>query len=140
MIKYMKNVRNVKEYNQLYNLVGWGEYTDKIVAEALKHNIYSISAYDEEKIIGYGRIIGDKTIFLYIQDVMVLPEYQNQKIGTNIMNRLLEKITELRKTNPSLRVYLGASLNKEGFYERFGFKKREDVGLGSGMILNSNMI
>ena len=66
---------------------------------------------------------------------MVVPEYQSKKIGTIIMNNLLDKINEIRKENPSLRVYLGASKGKEGFYEKFGFVKRVEAGLGSGMIL-----
>lgn len=68
---------------------------------------------------------------------MVLPEYQSKKIGTMIMNRLLEKINELKKENPNLRVYLGASKNKEKFYEKFGFVKRIDANLGYGMILKN---
>ena len=72
---------------------------------------------------------------MYIHDVMVLPEYQSKKIGTMIMNKLLEKVNEIKNKNPDLRVYLGASKNREGFYEKFGFIKREDAGLGAGMIL-----
>lgn len=52
------------------------------------------------------------------------------------MNKLLEKINEIKKENPDLRVYIGASKNREKFYERFGFVRRIDVDLGYGMILN----
>lgn len=52
-----------------------------------------------------------------------------------IMNKLLEKINELRKENPNIRVYLGATKGKERFYEKFGFVKRLDADLGYGMIL-----
>lgn len=48
----------------------------------------------------------------------------------------LKEIQELKKENPDLRIYLGASKGKEGFYERFGFIKRIDANLGYGMILN----
>ena len=40
--------------------------------------------------------------------------------------------------NSDLRVYLGASKNKEKFYEKFGFIKRIDADLGYGMILTDN--
>lgn len=40
--------------------------------------------------------------------------------------------------NSDLRVYLGASKNKEKFYEKFGFVKRIDADLGYGMILTDN--
>ena len=51
------------------------------------------------------------------------------------MNKLLEKVNQIEKENPDLRVYLGASKNREKFYERFGFVKRIDADLGYGMIL-----
>ena len=35
-------------------------------------------------------------MFLYIQDVMVLPDYQGQKLGTQIMERLLANVQELK--------------------------------------------
>ena len=56
-----------------------------------EHTLYLLCVCDENKLICYGRIIGDKTIFLYIQDIMVSPAYQGKKIGTGIMNKLIEK-------------------------------------------------
>ena len=134
MISIKENVKNTEEFNMLYDAIGWGAYDGKIVQKALDNTFYSVSVYDDEKIVGYGRIIGDSICFLYIQDIMVKPEYQGNKIGTMIMNRLLEKINEIKKENPDLRVYLGASKNKEEFYEKFGFVKRIDADLGYGMI------
>lgn len=129
-----ENNKNVKEFNFLYDAVGWGHYKENIAKRSLDNTFYSITVYDDEKVIGYGRIIGDTICFLYIQDIMVVPEYQSNKIGTMIMNKLLEKINDIKRDNPSLRVYLGASKNKEGFYEKFGFIKRTDANLGHGMI------
>ena len=136
MINIKENIKNVEEFNLLYDDVGWGAYDDNITQKALDNTFYSVSAYDDNKIVGYGRIIGDTICFLYIQDIMVKPEYQGNKIGTMIMNKLLEKINEIKQENPDLRVYLGASKNREEFYEKFGFIKRIDANLGYGMILN----
>lgn len=137
MITYVENVKNTQEYNSLYEKVGWGKRNELSIKEALDNTVYSISAYDYGKIVGFGRIIGDKAIFLYIQDVMVDPEYQGKKIGTEIMYRLLDKIEEYKKDNKGLRVYLGASLDKESFYKKFGFKTRKEAGLGEGMVLQN---
>lgn len=134
-ITIKENNKNVQEFNLLYNLVGWGAYNESISKKALDNTFYSVSVYDEDKIIGYGRLIGDTICFMYIHDVMVIPEYQSKQIGTMIMNKLLKKINELKIENPSLRVYLGASKNREKFYEKFGFIKRIDADLGYGMIL-----
>jgi len=135
MIIIKENINDVKEYNYLFDAVGWGHYDEKVSKKALEQTTYSVSVYEEDKIIGFGRLIGDGICFIYIHDVMVLPEYQSQKIGTKIMNKLMEKIEDIKLENPSLRVYLGASKGKEGFYRKFGFITREEADLGSGMIL-----
>ncbi len=135
MIRLDENKISVENFNYLTDKVDWGTRDNRIVEEALNNTLYSVSVYDDDKIIGYGRIIGDKTIFLYIQDIMVIPEYQGKKIGTKIMNALLTKINEYKKINPEIRTYLGASKGKEVFYEKFGFKTRSSVDLGEGMIL-----
>ena len=135
MIEIKENNKNIYEFNSLYNSVGWGAYDDEITKKALDNTFYSVSVYDDNEIIGYGRLIGDTICFLYVQDIMVKPEYQGRQIGTLIMNKLLEKVNEIKKENTDLRVYLGASKNREKFYEKFGFVKRIDVDLGYGMIL-----
>ena len=66
-------------------------YNKAISKRALDNTIYSISVYDDEMIIGYGRIIGDSICFIYIHDIMVIPEYQRKGIATMIMQNLLEK-------------------------------------------------
>ncbi len=136
-IRIKENNKNVQEFNLLYDSVGWGAYDKNISKKALDNTYYSVSIYDDDKIIGYGRLIGDAICFMYIHDIMVIPEYQNKKIGTIIMNKLLGKVDEIKKENPDLRVYLGATKGKEEFYEKFGFVKRIDANLGYGMVLKS---
>ena len=134
MIKINENVKNIDEFNYLYDAVNWGAHDDEITKKALDNTFYLVSIYDDDKIIGYGRLIGDTICFMYIQDVMVIPEYQGKKIGTMIMSKLIDKIKELKLENPDIRVYLGASKGKEEFYKKFGFITREDAKLGAGMI------
>lgn len=135
MIKYLEQTPSAEEFNYLTNSVGWGIREILIVEEALKNTLYSLCVYDDNRLIGYGRIIGDKTIFLYIQDVMVIPEYQNKHIGTGIIENLVKQIDKYKKINPNIRTYLGASKGKESFYEKFGFISRPNKDLGSGMVL-----
>ena len=135
MIRIKENNKNVEEFNKLYDSVGWGAYSKEISSKALDNTFYSISIYDDDKIIGYGRLIGDTICFIYLHDIMVLPEYQSRGIGTMIMNKLLDRIKKIKRENPNLRVYLGASKNKENFYKKFGFIERADADFGAGMIL-----
>ena len=131
----LDRIPSTKDYNKLTDKVGWGVRQEKIVETALKNSLYCVSVYFSYELIGFGRIIGDKTIFIYIQDIMVMPKYQNKGIGTQIMKKLLEKIDEFKIENPNIRTYLGASKGKEDFYKRFGFKTRKEADLGEGMIL-----
>lgn len=134
MLTIKENVNNVDEFNYLYDAVDWGSYDYEISKRALDNTYYSVSVYDDNKIIGYGRLIGDTICFMYVHDIIVIPEYQGQKIGAMIMNKLIKKIKKLKKENPDMRVYTGASKGKEGFYRKFGFIDRDEAGLGAGMI------
>lgn len=134
-INYIEKTPTPDDFNMLTESVGWGKRENNIVKEALRNTLYSLCVYDENRLIGYGRIIGDKTIFLYIQDIMVIPKYQGKQIGTEIMYKLLEQVDRYKKVNPNIRTYLGASKGKESFYEKFGFISRPNDKLGAGMIL-----
>lgn len=134
-IEFIQKKPTAEEYNLLVNSVGWGTWDENIINEALENTLFAVCAYDKDKIIGMGRIIGDKTIFLHIQSLVVHPDYQGHKVGTNIMNELLNKVEEYKKINPNLRTYLGAAKGKEEFYEKFGFVRRPNDELGAGMIL-----
>ena len=136
-MKIKENSVTVEEYNYLSDKVGWGAYNYNTSKIALNNSLYTVSIYDNDKIIGFGRLIGDGVCYFYIQDVMVVPAYQRQGIGTIIMKNIINKISEYKKINPDLRLYLGASKNKEKFYEKFGFITRKEAGLGSGMILKN---
>lgn len=134
-IKYIEKTPTAEEYNNLTESVGWGRRENKIVEEALENTLFSLCVYDDDKLIGYGRILGDKTIFLHIHSIMVHPEYQGKKIGTGIIQELLEQVEEYKKINPNIRTYLGAAKGRESFYEKFGFKVRPNDDVGAGMIL-----
>lgn len=134
-INYIEKTPTLDDFNMLTESVGWGKRENNIVKEALRNTLYSLCVYDKNRLIGYGRIIGDKTIFLYIQDIMVIPKYQGKQIGTGIMYKLLEQVDRYKKVNPNIRTYLGASKGKESFYEKFGFISRPNDKLGADMIL-----
>ena len=135
MITYKEFTPSPQQFNMLTDSVGWGTRDESVVEKALANSLFCLGAFDGDALIGFARIIGDETIFLYIQDVMVIPEYQGQKVGTGIMKKLIEKINEYKKVNNGIRTYLGASAGKEDFYKRFGFDTRAGAGLGPGMVL-----
>ena len=135
MISYIEKIPSADEFNTLTNVVGWGAADNGIAETALANSLYTVCAYDGERIVGFGRLIGDGVMFVYVQDIMVLPEYQGRRIGTGIMERITKKIHEYKQIGGDLRAYLGASAGKEDFYKRFGFVTRKEAGLGAGMVL-----
>lgn len=135
MIKFVKKLPNVSEYLCLYKSVNWGTRDEKIVQEALNNSLFGICAYDDNKIIAMSRVIGDKSIFLYVQDVVVDSKYQKKGIGKELMVQLVKELRKYKNLYPGMRIYLGASKGKEKFYEKVGFVKRSDCDLGEGMIL-----
>jgi ribosomal protein S18 acetylase RimI-like enzyme len=122
-----------EEYNQLRQLVGWGIYERAVIEQALPNSLYCVCAVFNGEIIGMARIIGDGGLAYYIQDVIIKPEYQRQRIGTALMNKIMEYIRLHASENTVIG--LMAAKGKEPFYERYGFTVRPNDKLGSGMTM-----
>lgn len=145
MYAYVEDIIDAKEFNRLCKALGIEEQDEKMVKLALENTIFSISAYDQGEIVGFGRIVGDETRVLYIQDLMVHPDYQGQNIGTTIMKMLIEEIGKYREINKNIVVSVSALFNQERFFKKFGFKTRSEVHLGETLIYkpktsNSNIM
>lgn len=131
-IQIKKHNPSPEIYNSLRNSVGWTIYRDlKAVKKSLKNTLYCVCAFDADKIIGMGRIIGDHSITYYIQDVIVLPEYQKKGIGSKIMEKLMQYVEDnaIQNTN----VGLMSAKGKENFYGKYGFEVRPNEKFGAGM-------
>ena len=131
-----ENYNNVEDYSSLYRSVGWEPISLENAKIALLNSVYSVSIYDGDEAIGFGRIIWDSIRFLYVCDIMVRPEYQGQGVGRTIMESIIRKIDEIKAIEPRVTTYLGAVSGKEGFYKKFGFKTRKEDGTGEGMVLH----
>ncbi len=55
---------------------------------ALKNSLFTVSLYDEEKLIGFGRIVGDGGITYVVSDIMVDKEYQRRGYAERIMQEI----------------------------------------------------
>jgi GNAT superfamily N-acetyltransferase len=122
-----------EEYLYLRQLVGWNLLERDVVEKALPASLYCVCAVVDRTVIGMARIIGDGGLAYYIQDVIVIPEYQRKGIGTQLMNKIMEYI----RTNAYNNSVIGlmAAKGKEPFYTRYGFTIRPDSNLGSGMTI-----
>jgi len=55
---------------------------------ALKNSLFTVSLYDEKKLIGFGRVVGDDGITYVVSDIMVDREYQRKGFAEQIMNAI----------------------------------------------------
>lgn len=138
MKKYRIECRKIliEEYQQLRKTTNWNSVEDKAVEKALGRDLFSICVFDEDKIIGMGRVIGDGAIYFYIQDIIVLPEYQGKGIGNLIMNNI-ETFINKNDYNNSF-VGLMAAKGTIGFYDNFGYLKRPENKPGMYKIIKKN--
>jgi len=118
----VKRLPTVEEYKKLRKAVGWGRKEPKAVKIGLNNSLFSICVILNNEVIGCGRIIGDGAIYFYIQDVIVLPEYQRKGIGKRIMNAIMDYFKEHVYTNSFIGLMAAEGVSK--FYEKYGFIER----------------
>lgn len=98
--KFLENNKiGIEELVELYNSVSWIAYTQnmEVMENILENSYWYMSAYYENKLIGLIRVIGDGYSIMYIQDILVNPEYQRLGIGTNLIERALKKFKNIRQ-------------------------------------------
>ena len=130
-----ENVNSIDEFKYLYDQTFPNKIDKNLLVTSFKNTLYSVSVYEKNQIVGYGRLLGDGILYIYIHNIMVLPKYQKKGIGTLIMKNLLDKISLIQKKHPNLNDYLGSFRGKENFYRKFGFITREEKNMGSVMML-----
>ncbi len=83
--------------------------------KACENSYLICTAYSMGQLVGLGRAISDTVWQSAIYDLVVLPEYQGQGIGTRIMQSLLERL-------PRGPVLMYVVPGKENFYRKLGFE------------------
>lgn len=91
------------------------------VERALNNGLFNVAAVCDGKVIGMGRLVGDGAMYWYLQEIIVLPEFQGQGIGKRIVNRLIEYVQSTSIPGTGVEVGLTAVKGKEPFYEKLGF-------------------
>ena len=92
MIKITKETSVSLDYVlHLYQAVGWTNYTNQpqMLSQALSHSLAIYLARDGEEVVGLVRLIGDGFSSVFVQDLIVLPTYQRQGIGSTLMKQAL---------------------------------------------------
>jgi len=85
-----------------------------------------LGAYDGEQLVGFGRLVSDGILHAMIYELIVLPQYQGQGIGGEILGMLVEKSREAGVRD----IQLFSARGKRDFYEKRGFRARPDDAPG----------
>lgn len=121
-VLFINQTVSVLDYQRLREGVGWSDVLPQAAERGLKNSLYSVCALHKDKIIGYGRVIGDGALYFDLVDIIVLPEYQGKGIGKAIVERLMSYIDS--NACQGTLAGLMAAKGVAGFYEKFGFRKR----------------
>ena len=113
-------IKDIESISSLYESAGWFDYTEDLgkLEEAFKNSLKIISAWHEEKLIGLIRVVGDGLTIIYIQDIVVLPEYQGNGIGRGLIYSVLD---EYKDVNQKILISEDKDSSIE-FYKNIGFK------------------
>jgi GNAT superfamily N-acetyltransferase len=131
-ITFKSNI-TLENYAKLRASVGWPAILPEQAKLGLDGSRFVLVAYDGESAVGIGRVVSDGGYVCYLADAIVLPEYQNQGIGSEIVSRLITMVKEAMKPGFQTHFALISAKGREDFYERFGFEKRPTDIFGHGM-------
>ncbi len=134
MVELRQNELIVEDYLALRSRVHWKQLSVAQAARALENSLVIITAYQQNELVGMGRIVGDGAVICYVQDLIVVPEAQGMHIGSEILCRLKEYVNALRMEHTEMMFCLMCAKGRESFYEKHGFFARPTDVLGPGMM------
>ena len=115
-----QEIVKLEDVLHLYQAVGWTNYTHQpqMLEQALSHSLAIYVALDGDAVVGLIRLVGDGFSSVFVQDLIVLPSYQRQGIGSSLMKEALEDFKEV------YQVQLATEQTEKnvGFYRSMGFE------------------
>ena len=117
---------HLEEIINLYQSVGWTNYLERIsvLEEAYANSLCVIGAYDNEKLVGIIRAVGDGRTIVFVQDIIVLPEYQRKGIGTKLLKAVMDKYHDVYQ----MELLTDNTVKTKAFYRSVGFTASDDIG------------
>ena len=124
-------IREYKDYNkveimQLYDAVGWTAYTENAATleQGFRNSLLILAAYENDKMLGIIRVVGDGSTIVFIQDILVFPENRRQGIGTALLKAVLERYSDVRQ----IELTTDNTPETIAFYKSLGFSEFSEIG------------
>lgn len=134
MLEIKENMLDTDTYLKLREQVGWVRLSDAQASAALSNALYTLCAYLDGEPVGMGRIVGDRAVVSYVQDLVVIPKAQGRNIGGLILEKLRAYVESITEPGTRMMLCLMCAKGREKFYESHGFIARPTDTLGPGMI------
>ena len=117
---------NEQEIIDLYQSVGWTNYTSclEMLEEAYKNSLCILGAFEKEKLVGVVRVVGDGISIVFVQDILVLPKYQRQGVGSALMRAVLEKYASVYQ----VELLTDSTEKSKAFYSSVGLVPVSKLG------------
>tara|TARA_R110000868_G_scaffold242548_1_gene498068 strand:+ start:37177 stop:37596 length:420 start_codon:yes stop_codon:yes gene_type:complete len=116
-MKYISDFRKVASLDVAGFFVGWPKPPDDDVFRQLLESSYKVVlALDGEKLVGFITAISDGVLSAYIPFLEVLPQYQSQGIGAELVKRMQGQLSHL------YMVDLLCDQELVGYYEKQGMQ------------------
>ena len=115
-----QEIVKLEDVLHLYQAVGWTNYThqSEMLEQALSHSLVIYVALDGDAVVGLIRLIGDGFSSIFVQDLIVLPSYQRQGIGSSLMKEALEDYKDAYQ----VQLVTEQTEKNVGFYRSLGFE------------------
>jgi len=115
----------VEDLVSLYDSVGWLEYTQDtdLLLRAIEGSDFVVEMRDESTLVELAGAISDDASIVYIQDILVRPEYQGQGLGKALVRSILDRYDHVRQ-----KVLLtDDNVQQLEFYRSLGFHNTKDL-------------
>ena len=114
------------EILSLYNSVGWSNYTNRpgMLKAAFANSLYVHAAYEGDELAGLIRAVGDGVSIVFVQDILVRPEFQRRGIGGSLLRQVLRRYQAVYQ----IRLATDETPETIGFYRGCGLCMDADCG------------
>ncbi|WP_270504730.1 GNAT family N-acetyltransferase [Paraclostridium sordellii] len=118
----------IEEIKDIYKKESWNAYLkdDEKLIRAFDNSLYIMGAFDNCKLVGFIRCVGDGEHVLVVQDLIVEPKYQQCGIGTYLFKTIMQKYSNVRMF---MVVTDLEDIVDNKFYKSFNLKKLEDMNM-----------
>lgn len=125
MITYKEfGIEQLERVKEIYAAEGWYAYLreEEKLEPAYENSLYTLGAFDGDKLIGLVRCVGDGEHIVVVQDLIVDRAYQKRGIGSHLFRTVWDKYADVRmfQVNTDLEDEVD-----NHFYQSFGMKTLE---------------